>query len=260
VVLHRTYGSLTKDGYKGAYNIGKNGRAGVGIGFHFLVGKNEGQWVEFYDMLTKCAHAKGANTWAIGVEFDGVNEGPLTDWQIRAGAWILAGINNAIGIPIDRYTIGGPRRKINGPLPHSLVPGSNHTDLVTEADYQKMRALIPSQQCKCPAPGPAVDVAEYVRRRRALAQDYMNSGLGTLPTLSLLSPKSHAMGVALMQSAINLVSGRGLKVDGQFGPATRDAVRDLDRFTGVRNDDGVFEDSSRFVLTLAVKAIADGKA
>lgn len=146
VVLHRTYGSLTADGFKGAYSIGKNGRSGVGIGFHFLIGKNEGQWAQFYDTTAKAAHAKGASDWSIGIEFDGVNEGPLTDWQIRAGAWVLALVADAHGISLDGYSTAGPRRRVNGVLPHSLVPGSDHTDLVTETDYAKMLKLIRAPQ------------------------------------------------------------------------------------------------------------------
>ncbi len=259
VVLHRTYGSLTQDQYRGAYNIGKNGRGGVGIGFHFLIGKNEGQWIQFYDTNVKCAHAKGANSWAIGIEFDGVNEGPLTDWQVRAGAWILAQINHAHGISLDRYTTQGPRRKINGCLPHSLVPGSNHTDLVTEIDFARIRAHIPSPTCACQDP-PPVDPVDYAAVRRMIATDLLNSGLGNLPHLYRGVPNRYAMGVALMQKAINLVSGRGLVENGIFDDDDQRAVRDFDAFTGVQNDDGSFEDTSRFILTLAVKAIADGQA
>ena len=70
VVLHRTYGS-----WAGDFAVGKNGRSGQPIGFHFLVGK-DGRAVQFYDTNTVCNHAKGANMWSIGVEFEGRNEGP----------------------------------------------------------------------------------------------------------------------------------------------------------------------------------------
>jgi hypothetical protein len=81
IVLHRTYGAFGKDGYRSAYAIGKNGRGGTGIGFHFLIGKNAGQVVQFYDTAVEAAHAKGANSWSVGIEFDGVNEDVLTDWR-----------------------------------------------------------------------------------------------------------------------------------------------------------------------------------
>lgn len=257
VVLHRTYGLRGRDTYRSAYQIGKSGRAGQGIGFHFLIGKNTDQWVQFYDTTTKAAHAKGANSWAIGIEFDGVNEDALTDWQVRAGAWILAQINQAHGISVDHYTTSGPRRRINGCLPHSLVPTSDHTDLVTEADFGRMRSLISSPECHCPDP-PAAPV-DWAAVRRLVAADIVRSGLGAMPTLSTSSPDRHALYVVLLQKAINLVSGRGLLEDGKYGPATKRAVEDLDRLFGVPADHGVFDATSRFVLTLAVQAIADGR-
>lgn len=139
IVLHRTYGAKGKDTYKGAYSIGKNGRDGQGIGFHFLIGKNEGQVVQFYDTTTAAAHAKGANSWSVGVEFDGVNEDELTDWQVTQGALIVAAVCDAHHIP-RTYTTAGPRRRLNGCIPHALVPGSDHTDLVTVADWQRIAA------------------------------------------------------------------------------------------------------------------------
>ena len=79
VVLHRTYGR-----WAGDFAVGKNGRSGQPIGFHFLVGK-DGRAVQFYDTSTVCNHAKGANMWSIGVEFEGRNEDQLTDGQVDAG-------------------------------------------------------------------------------------------------------------------------------------------------------------------------------
>lgn len=145
IVLHRTYGARGKDTYKGAYSIGKNGRGGVGIGFHFLVGKNEGQAVQFYDTTVEAAHAKGANSWSVGIEFDGVNEDVLTEWQVRQGALIIRAVCEAHGIPLT-YTTQGARRRIAGCMPHALVPGSDHTDLVTEADWRRMFAAAATPQ------------------------------------------------------------------------------------------------------------------
>jgi hypothetical protein len=138
-ILHRTYGLKGRDTYNGAYSIGKNGRSGVGIGFHFLIGKNEGQWVQFYETTTKAAHAKGANDWAVGIEFDGVNEDVLTDWQVKCGAHIISRVSAAHGIPLSYYD--GPRKRVAGWLNHASVPGSDHTDLVTTADWARMAAM-----------------------------------------------------------------------------------------------------------------------
>ena len=155
-VLHRTYGVFGKDGYRSAYNIGKNGRNGVGIGFHFLIGKNEGQWVQFYDTDVKAAHAAGANTWAIGIEFDGVNEDVLTDWQVRAGAHILAAM--ADKIPLTYYD--GPRKLVRGWLNHASVPGSDHTDKVTREDWARLVARAGNQTPTLPAKEEPADIKE----------------------------------------------------------------------------------------------------
>lgn len=154
-VLHRTYGAFGKDTYKGAYSIGKNGRDidgdgdRDGIGFHFLIGKNEGQWNQFYDTATKAAHAKGANDWALGIEFDGVNADVLTDWQVRAAAHIMGALSPQI--PLTYYD--GRRIRVTGWLNHASVPGSDHTDKVTREDFNRILALIrPNEPQPSPPP------------------------------------------------------------------------------------------------------------
>jgi len=132
IVLHRTYGSWAGDS-----DVGRNGRAGVGIGFHFLVGKATGRATQFYDTSIRCYHALGANSWAVGIEFEGRNDEPLTDWQIDVGALIVREVCGEHGIPLT-YTVAGPRRRVAGCLPHALVPGSDHTDLISVADWERM--------------------------------------------------------------------------------------------------------------------------
>lgn len=136
VVVHRTYGR-----WSGDYNIGKNGRREgktiAPIGFHFLVGKDEGQWVQFYDTEVVCNHAAGANSWAVGIEISGRNEDPLTDWQVRALRWILTAVCDHHRIQ-KRYTSTGSRRRLHHVMPHSLVPGSTHTDKLSDADWDRV--------------------------------------------------------------------------------------------------------------------------
>jgi len=131
VVLHRTYGS-----WAGDFSVGKNGRSGQPIGFHFLVGKS-GRAVQFYDTNTVCNHAKGANMWSVGVEFEGRNEDQLTDGQVEAGRRIISAVCQDHDIPLTYVTTGG-RRRIKGCLPHALVPESNHTDFITIDDWSRM--------------------------------------------------------------------------------------------------------------------------
>ena len=143
IVLHRTYGSWVGD-----YAVGRHGRDVNGdgkvdpIGFHFLIGKHEGNVVQFYATSTVCNHAKGASTWAVGIEFEGRNEDRLTDAQVAAGARIIRAVCDEHEIPLT-YAFGGPRRKFNGCLPHAVVPGSDHTDRVTHEDWLRMFPATP---------------------------------------------------------------------------------------------------------------------
>lgn len=119
-VCHRTYG-----GWSGDYAVGKGARGP--IGFHFLVGKEAGQWVQFTSTDEVCYHAKGANGWSVGVEVTGTNEDPFTDWQVAACAQIVAWLHETHGIPLDYVDAGraGPRA---GFVAHNAVAGSDHGD------------------------------------------------------------------------------------------------------------------------------------
>ena len=245
VVVHRTYGTLDGDGFKSAYSIGKNGRAGVGIGFHFLVGKNEGQWVQFYDTNIKAAHAKGANSWAIGIEFDGVNQGPLTDWQVRAGAVICAAISNAHGIPLTYYD--GPRQQVGGFLAHSSVPTSTHTDRLTHEDWGRIVAQIGGQPQ--PQPQPQVDGRiDLVTLAVAIAE----------ASKQIVKQGSRGSAAKWAQALLNgKLDGPDLIVDGIFGPAsvaaTKTFQRNVKNFFKLTNSqmpvDGIIGPATWFWLT-----------
>lgn len=242
IVLHRTYGRWTGD-----YAVGKHGRDGEPIGFHFLVGKEKGQWVQFHDSATKCSHAKGANRWAIGIELEGTNEDPLTDWQVRALAWIVAAVCDAHGIP-RTYAFGGKRREVKGLLPHALVPGSNHTDYVTPGDWQRVRVHL----WATPAPQP---VQPAVNTTTATPQAPAPSNPPPPPTpaaseqlaevAAALEFCRHAIvgdghtvdgpAVVFVQTALN-ARGAQLLVDGRWGPATRDVVRWFQSLRGLTPD------------------------
>lgn len=119
-VCHRTYGS-----WAGDYAVGKGSRGSVG--FHFLVGKVEGQWVQFADTNRVCYHAKGANSWSVGIEVTGTNDDPFTGWQLQACHQIVQWLHATHGIPLVYFDSGraGPRA---GFVAHNAVAGSDHGD------------------------------------------------------------------------------------------------------------------------------------
>lgn len=119
-VCHRTYG-----GWGGDYAVGQGSRGS--IGFHFLVGPNDGQWVQFASTDERCYHAKGANDWSVGIEVSGTNEDPFTPWQVLACAEIVGWLHDTHGIPLDYYDSGRAGRRA-GFVAHNAIAGSDHTD------------------------------------------------------------------------------------------------------------------------------------
>lgn len=135
VVLHRTYG-----GYAGSKGVAFGS---AGIGFHFLIGKQPGQVVQLADTAQKCWHAAGGNSWSVGIEFEGRNEDALTGWQVEQAAQIISAVAAAHAIPLDWMPPNAGRPPPAGGIRgHVNVPGSNHTDYVTAADWQRIVAAM----------------------------------------------------------------------------------------------------------------------
>jgi hypothetical protein len=132
VILHRTYGS-----WNGDYSVGV-GTGREGIGFHFLVGKADGNVVQFYDTKTKCSHAKGANSWSVGIEFEGKNEEALTENQIHWGGHIVRWLSGDVGIPLTAYYDGPRKGQSSEYRGHRTVADSDHSDYITKSDFDKM--------------------------------------------------------------------------------------------------------------------------
>jgi len=139
VVLHRTYG-----GWPGSKGVAFGSE---GLGFHFLIGKQEGRVVQLADTTQKCWHAKGGNAWSLGIEFEGVNEDPLTDWQIATAGRIVLPVVRAHGIPLD-YMAPSAGRKAPSPgiRNHRNVPGSDHDDFVSPDDWQRIVGAMSAEE------------------------------------------------------------------------------------------------------------------
>lgn len=133
-VMHRTIGR-----WAGDYSVLSRARV---PSVHFLVGQDEGQWVQFWDTNWTAAHAAGANEYAVGIEFSGQNGERLTDWQLRAGAAIVQWLNRVHGIPFDFKADGSGRVTFwRGFLNHSNVATSaqyTHYDFIYEDEFWSM--------------------------------------------------------------------------------------------------------------------------
>jgi hypothetical protein len=135
VVAHRTYGS-----WNGDYGVGKGNKPPVG--FHFLIGKAEGRWVQFYSTDTRCAHAgtnQHGNDVSVGIEIEGTNTDVMTDWQVERCGQILRWLHDTHGIALDyRFSTAHNLTANAGVIPHSAVKGADHSDYWTQDDWARI--------------------------------------------------------------------------------------------------------------------------
>ena len=108
---------------------------------HILIGEEWGQWVQFYSLLLTCAHAAGANGYAIGIEFSGANGAPLTTWQLHAGEIVHRQLLKA-GLK-SVFLANGEERVayFAGFLNHSNVlttPKYTHYDYIARSEWKRM--------------------------------------------------------------------------------------------------------------------------
>lgn len=141
VVAHRTYGS-----WNGDYAVGKG--ANPPVGFHFLVGKDPGQWVQFYDTTTRCAHAgtnANGNDVSVGIEVEGTNEDPMTPWQVDRVRDIVNWLEQTHGIAkAYRFSTAHDLVADHGYVPHSGVKGAEHTDWWSLDDWNRIVGTEPT--------------------------------------------------------------------------------------------------------------------
>lgn len=139
VTCHRTIGR-----WSGDYGVGKNRSHAAPGTFNFLVGQDEGQWVQFYRADCRCSHAAGANYAGPGIEFSGLNDERLTPWQIKAGAFIVGTLVRIYGFPRvlreDSPRIWLDQSGYRGAINHLGVdyppnPSYRHYDFITQAEF-----------------------------------------------------------------------------------------------------------------------------
>lgn len=140
VTCHRTYGA-----WGGDYSVIKsNGLA------HLLIGKFEGQWVQFAPANIVQWH--DAVNVGYGIEITGVNEEDFTDWQLRCMAYVVPQLERLIGVP-RVYSDGSDGwvdvNYWNGWHSHNMIipsgGGSQHTNLWKVSDWEKIVAQVEGQ-------------------------------------------------------------------------------------------------------------------
>lgn len=139
VTLHRTYGY-----WPGDYAVIRNNSL-----CQFLIGKDNGNWVQFMDSTAVAYHCNGANFRAVGIELEGTNDDPLTDWQAARLGDVLRFLSAEHGIPLDYLdpnsvpaaSVSVNHSGFRGVISHVSVAtddgSSQHSDEVSVADFQR---------------------------------------------------------------------------------------------------------------------------
>lgn len=137
-VVHNTYGQWGGD----VSVVGANGSA------HFVIGKEEGQWIQLADTdsVTYNCGNWNANNCSVALEFTGTSDEDLTPWQVKAGAHIIKEVSEHYGIPMS-YDDGadGPNDDppFSGWYSHRAIrpdQGSQHSDFISWTEWNWMMA------------------------------------------------------------------------------------------------------------------------
>jgi hypothetical protein len=136
-ICHRTFG-----GFAGDMAVMRGSRKG--IAFHFYVDKRGVIYQTAPGITSRMNHAKGANSWALGIEVESRNNtDPFTGRQTASLGQLVGWINRTCGIPLT-YDPGPVRKgKRPGFIAHAAVAESNHGDLWTRAEWDAIVRAIP---------------------------------------------------------------------------------------------------------------------
>jgi len=135
-VVHNTYGQWAGD----VNVVGQNGSS------HFVIGKDEGQWIQLADtdsVTWNCGNWV-ANNCSVSIEFTGTSDEDLTPWQVSAGSHIIKEVSAHYGIPMNyddgfRGPIDNP--PFRGWYSHRAIrpdAGSQHSDFISTTEWSWM--------------------------------------------------------------------------------------------------------------------------
>lgn len=145
--------------------------------------------------------------------------------------------------------LGKPVDKVHSDWRATSCPGNDLRAWVSSGSPRPI-AYVPSQPSPQPVPPPNIDWAAV---RRMAAKQVADS----LSEQRTITNNSHWMQIVLVQTALNLISNRGLVVDGKWGANTDQAVKDFQRFMGLKVD-GIVGDATRFWLIVGLHNIWRG--
>lgn len=135
-VVHNSYGGYSGD----VATVAANGLA------HFVIGKEENQWIQLADtdsVTWNCGNWN-ANNCSVAIEFTGTSEEDLTDWQTRAGAYVIREVSSHYGIPMNYDDgVNGPYDDppFNGWYSHRAIrpdSGAQHSDFISVPEWDLM--------------------------------------------------------------------------------------------------------------------------
>lgn len=184
------------------------GRARKGISFHFYVTK-KGAVRQFVDTAVKAAHAKGANSWALGIEVESLgNDDPMTDAQIAALGPLVRWIATTHDIPLTYDP--GPQRKGQRPgfIAHAAVAGSDHGDRWQRNEWDQIVARGPK-----PPPEPAKVLVPTLANADFDAAERALRAVGLLARRSWVLHGLHKGRVVDQSPAAGSLVARGSYVD-----------------------------------------------
>lgn len=163
IILHRTAGHFaTGDTACGKWGH-PNGprRKGVTLGFHFLVGKNRGEAIQFCSIKKRVSHVRRHSAKSIGIEISGdigqyrdglIHGEALTEFQVQEVARICLWAGAESGVPMVRishdkrmFTHNG---KHAGLLAHRDLTGNTHADSPNHDDWKAIMTVIGQNQNK----------------------------------------------------------------------------------------------------------------
>lgn len=247
MVLHTAVGS-----YEGTISWCNNPASNVSC---YFVCSKDGRIAQLVDLNNRAWTQAAGNVDWIGVEFEGYGDHgeALTDAQLTSAATILAWLHQTYNVPLQ--TTDDPRNG-RGLIYHGAggagwgghygCPGpqivAQRGEIIKRAAAKLGQAPPPPP----PAPAPDAPLSQLYKAAHELSLTFTNG--------PILVKGTHGQDVRRLQFALIAGAAQQIKVDGDFGPATETAVKNVQRFFHIKVD-GIVGPQTRSVLAhvLAVR-------